>query len=135
MAPQFVRPLKLVILAATLWILYLVPWPGLAWIDPAKPALVAVAFAVLSWRLGVGSWPLTIVFSLTFFIHGIAAMYVHSFDPGNDMAGAPPGTRAGMLYVGAMLFSPVSLWAPVIFGSVTYALVVRLRSNNRWRGP
>jgi hypothetical protein len=130
-APQFLRPLKLVVLAATLWILYLVPWPGPDWIVPAKPALVAVAFAVLSSRLGVGSWPLTIAFSLTFFIHGTVEMYLNS----DDMAGAPPGTRGGMVYLGAMLFSPVSLWAPVIFGCLTYSLMVRLRSNNRWRGP
>jgi hypothetical protein len=52
MAPQFVRPLKLATLAATLWILYLLPWPGPVWIEPCKPAITAVAFALLSWRLG-----------------------------------------------------------------------------------
>jgi hypothetical protein len=133
--PQLVRPLKLATLAATLWILYLVPWPAPAWVDMAKPATIAVAFAVLSWRLGVGSWPLTIVFSLTFFIHSAVAMYVSSFDPTANPAGATTGTRAGIVYFGAILFSPITLWAPVLFGALAYAFATRLRSNNRWRGP
>ena len=134
MAPQFVRPLKLVGLAATLWILYLIPWPGPVWVTPAKPAVIAVAFALLSWRLGVGSWLLTIVFSLTFFVHGIADYYVHSSDQGTNLAGAPPGTKESILYLWAVLFSPISLWAPLLLASLSYALVTRLRSNNRWRG-
>jgi len=135
MAPQFVRPLKLGALAATLWILYLLPWPGPVWIEPCKPAITAVAFALLSWRLGVGSWPLTIAFSLTFFFYGIADTYARSFGSAGDLAGEPPETRHAMLYLWAVLFSPISLWAPVLFGALTYGLISRLRSNNRWRGP
>jgi hypothetical protein len=100
-----------------------------------KPTVTAVAFALLSWRLDVASWPLTIAFSLTFFIHGVVAAYLNSVTPGSDLAKETPGIRAGMLYVWATFFSPISLWAPVLFGTSAYALARRLRSNNRWRGP
>jgi hypothetical protein len=92
-----------------------------------KPTLTAVAFALLSWQVGVGSWPLTIAFSLTFFLHGVATTYLESVAPGSDSAKETPGVRAGMLYVWAMLFSPISLWAPVLFGTSAYALARRLR--------
>ena len=120
MAPHVARALKLVTLAATLWVLYLLPWPGPAWVDITKPALTAVAFAVLSWRLGVSSWPLTIVFCLTFFPFGVIQTHARLV----DMPNAPQDERSQwVLYVWAMLFSPISLWAPVIFGTLTYALV------------
>jgi len=35
----------------------------------------------------------------------------------DDMAGASPDTRATMLYLWAMLFSPISLWGPLLLGS------------------
>jgi hypothetical protein len=132
MAPRLVRSLKLISLAGGLWVLYVIPWPGPVWVEPIKPTVTAVAFALLSWRLGVGSWLLTIVFNLTFFLHGLAIAYVNSFESANDMAGAAPGIRASMLYIWAMLFSPISLWGPVLFGSLAYALASRSRSNNRF---
>ena len=132
MAPRLVRSLKLVALAGGLWILYVLPWPGPAWVEAMKPTVTAVAFAFLSWRLRIGSWPLTIVFSLTFFLHGLAIAYVSSFRSGNDMADASPDFRVGMLYVWAMLFSPISLWGPVLFGSLAYGWASRSRSNNRF---
>jgi hypothetical protein len=128
----FVRALKVITLAATLWITYLLPWPGPAWVAATKPAVTAAAFAALSWRLGVGSWPLTIAFCLTFFPFGVIETHAVSFAPGTDLAGAPSDTRLWTLYLWAMLFSPISLWAPVVFGTLTYTLVTRFRSNNRW---
>lgn len=47
---------------------------------------------------------------------------------GGIVSGMSPRT---MLYLWAMLFSPISLWAPVVFGTLTYTLVTRFRSNNR----
>ena len=135
MAPQVSRALTLVTLAAALWTLYLLPWPGPGWVAITKPTVTAVAFAVLSSRLRVGSWPLTIVFCLTFFVHGVVDVYARSIGPGGDLAGEPPGTRHAMLYLWAMLFSPISLWAPVLFGALAYALVARLRSNKTLEGP
>lgn len=130
-APRLVRSLKLVALAGGLWIIYLLPWPGPDWLEPAKPTVAAVAFALVSRRLRVGSWPLTIAFSLTFFFRGVAIAYVTSFESGNDMAGASPDLRGAMLYLWAMLFSPISLWGPVIFGSLAYAWTCRTRLNSR----
>jgi hypothetical protein len=93
--------------------------------------MTAVAFALLSWHLRIGSWPLTIVFSLTFFLYAVAIAYASSFAPGSELAGAPPGLRAGMIYFSAVLFSPISLWGPVLFGSLAYAWASRTRSNIR----
>jgi hypothetical protein len=131
MAPQFVRSLKLVALAGALWIAFVLTWPGPAWLEPLKPTIIAVVFAILSRRLRVGSWPLTIAFSLTFFFYGVVITYVTSFESGNDMAGASPDTRVTMLYLWSMLFSPISLWGPVLFGSLAYAWASRVWSNNR----
>jgi hypothetical protein len=64
---------------------------------------------------------------------GVIETHAVSLSPGTDLAGAPSDTRLWMLYLWAMLFSPISLWAPVVFGTLTYTLVTRLRSNNRWR--
>ena len=47
----------------------------------------------------------------------VVIAYVTSLQPGNDMADAPPDTRATTLYPWAMLFSPISPWGPVLFGS------------------
>jgi hypothetical protein len=131
MAPRLARSLKLMALAGALWIVFVLPWPGPAWVEPIKPTVIAVAFAVLSRRLRVGSWPLTITFCLMFFLYGIIVAYVTSLEPGNDMVGAPSDTRATMLYLWAMLFSPISLWGPVLFGSLAYAWASRAWSNNR----
>jgi hypothetical protein len=131
MAPQLVRPLKLLALAGVLWGLFVLPWPGPAWLEPIKPTVTAVAFALLSRRLRVGSWPLTIAFCLMFFVYGVVVAYVTSVEPGNDMARASPDTRVTMLYLWAMMSSPLSLWGPVILGSLAYAWASKAWSNNR----
>jgi hypothetical protein len=132
MAPQLIRSVKLVALAGALWMVFVLPWPGPAWVEPTKPTIIAGAFALLSRRLRVGSWPITITFCLMFFLYGVVVAYVTSLQPGNDMAGASPDTRATMLYMLAMLFSPISLWGPVAFGSLAYAWASRAWSNNRF---
>ena len=131
MAPQLVRSVKLVALAGALWIVFVLPWPGPAWVEPTKPTVTAVAFALLSRRLRVGSWPLTITFCLMFFLYGVVIAYVTSLQSGNGLTDASPDTRATMLYLWAMLFSPISLWGPVLCGSLAYAWATRARSNNR----
>ena len=134
MEPRLVRSIKLVALAGVLWIVFVLPWPGPTWVEPAKPTLTAVVFALLSRRLRVGSWPLTITFCLMFFLYGVVIAYVTSFQQGNDMAGASPDTRDSMLYLWAMLFSPISLWGPVLFGSLAYAWASKAWSNDRFEG-
>jgi len=66
MAPPASRLLRLMALVAVLWVVYLTPWPGSGVLEPLKPTLLAVAFALPAQRLGVASWPLVIAFSLTF---------------------------------------------------------------------
>lgn len=110
-------------------------WPGLAWIEPEKPAILATVFVFLSWRLRVDSWPLTIAFSLSFFIYGAVAMLASSYNPSNDLAHEPLGTKSVFVYFGIMILSPISLWAPVILGSSSYAMIRRLRPNARRSGP
>ena len=101
-------------------------WPGVAWIEPAKPAILSALFVLLSCRLRVDSWPLTIAFSLSFFIYSAVAMFASSYNPTNDVAHEPLGTKGVFVYFGVMIFSPVSLWAPVILGTSSYAVVQRL---------
>ena len=135
MTPRPLRYLKLAVLATTLWIAYLAPWPGPAWLTPLKPAIISAAFALFSLRLGVDSWPLIIFFSFTFFIHGVVDAYMHGLNPDNDLKGAPADTRNTMLHLWAVIFSPISLWAPLLFGAVAYGLGSRARSNQRLERP
>jgi hypothetical protein len=124
------RRIKLLTLAAVLWVGYLIPWSGPWWLEAAKPSFLAAVFAIMSWCLGVGSWPLTIVFSLTFFVYSAVDMYV-----GSDLASEGPNTRVRLIYLGAVVFSPITLWGPVLLGAVAYAAAQRLRPNSRWSGP
>ena len=127
MIPPASRLLRLLALAAILWVIYLAPWPGPGVLEPLKPTLVTVAFALLAQRLRVGSWPLVIAFSLTFFIHGVIAAYVQSLSPGSDYAGSSGNERGISLYLWALIFSPISLWGPLLFGTAAYALAVSRR--------
>ena len=110
MAPRARRSAILLALAAGIWIAALVPWPGvLGYMDPAKPTLLAIVFALAAHRLGVASWPLVVTFSVTFFIYSFGMFY---FSP--DMRGIDqpvPGnhTRVTLSYFGAVLFSPITL--------------------------
>jgi hypothetical protein len=131
MTQRLARSLKVVALVVALWLPFLMPWHGPDWWGPLAPTMTAVAFALLSGYLRIGSWPLTIVFSLTFFLCDVAIAYASSLIPGYELAGAPPGLRAGMIYLSAVLFSPISLWGPVLFGSLAYAWTSPSRSNNR----
>jgi hypothetical protein len=125
MTERLARSLKVVALVVALWLPFLMPGHGPAWLWPVGPTITAVAFALLSWYLRIGSWLLTIVFSLTFFLYAVAIAYASSLAPGSELAGAPPGLRAGMIYFSAVLFSPISLWGPVLFGSLAYAWASR----------
>jgi hypothetical protein len=134
MTVQSQRRLKLLALAGVLWIGYLAPWPGPWWLEPAKPSIVAIAFALLSVGLGVGSWPVTIVFSLTFFVYGIVVAGFSSMGTNGNLAGESVGMMTAMLYLWSILFSPISLWAPVLFGTGAYAAACKLRPNMRLSG-
>jgi hypothetical protein len=112
-------------LVAVLWVVYLTPWPGSGVLEPLKPTLLAVAFALLAQRLGVASWPLVIAFSLTFFVHGIVAAYLQSAGPGSDLAGRSGNERGILLYLWAVIFSPISLWGPLLLGTMAYALALK----------
>jgi hypothetical protein len=111
----------------------LVPWPGvLGYMEPAKPTLLAVVFALVAHRLGVASWPLVVTFSLTFFLYSFAAFY---FSPGMRGVDQPaPGdhTRVAVSYLGAVLFSPITLWGPLLLGCGAYAVARRWWSNHRF---
>jgi hypothetical protein len=122
-------------LVAVLWVAYLAPWPGSGVLEPLKPTLLAVAFALLALRLGVASWPLVIAFSLTFFVHGVIAAYVQSVGPDSDFAGRSGNERGILLYLWAVIFSPISLWGPLLSGTMTYALARKGRSNIRLEQP
>ena len=64
-----------------------------------------------------------------------AETHAASFAPSTDLVGAPSDTRLWMLYLWAVLFlSDIPLGAGGI-RTLTYTLVTRLRSNNRWSGP
>jgi hypothetical protein len=132
MTPRTRRSATLLALAGGIWIAGLVPWPGvLVYMEPAKPTLLAMVFALAAHRLGVASWPLVVTFSLTFFLYTFAVFY---FSP--DMRGVDPPvpgdhTRVAISYLGAVLFSPITLWGPVLLGCGAYA-VARRWSNNRF---
>ena len=109
MTPKNVHLLKLVALAAALWALYLVPWSLIPWLEPFKPTLFSIAFAVLAHRLRVASWPVVVAFSLTFFVEGIAEVYVNSPALHKPPSASLPDSRVMMLTLWAILFSPISL--------------------------
>jgi hypothetical protein len=71
----------------------------------------------------VASWPVVVAFSLTFFVEGIAAVYVNSPALHEPPSEALPDTRVMMLTLWAVLFSPISLWGPVLFGVLTYGVL------------
>ena len=99
----------------------------------AKPALLAAVFSAVSFRMRVDSWPLTIAFSLTFFLESIVELVVSSYNPSNDLS-RPPDARNILVYLGAMIFSPFTLWAPMIFGTSTYAILRRFGLSFRGNG-
>lgn len=115
--------LKLSVLAALLWILYLVPWFPLAWVEPLKPTITSVAFVVLAQRLRVASWPVVVAFSLAFFVEGIAEAYANSPTLREPSSDGFPVSRPMMLALWAVLFSPVSLWGPVLFSAMVYGVI------------
>ena len=133
MAPRARRSAILLALAGGILIAGIVSWPGvLGYMEPAKPTLLAMVFALAAHRLGVASWPRVVTFSLTFFIYSFAMFY---FSP--DMRGIDrpfPGdhTRVTLSYFGAVLFSPITLWGPLLLGCGSYAVARRWWSNKRF---
>jgi hypothetical protein len=129
MAPPHIRRLKLIGLTAALLCLYLAPWPGPWWVEPLKPTLTSLAFAILSWSLGVGSWPLTIAFSLSFFFIDVVSGTVKSLGPGGELSQEPRTTQGMLLYFNALIFSPITLWGPIIAGTSAYAVLRAFRPS------
>jgi hypothetical protein len=125
MTPKRIHILKLAALTATLWTLYLVPWLPLLGLEPLKPTLISVAFAVLAHRLRVAAWPVVLTFSLSFFVEGIAEVYFNSPTLHNASTGSLPDNRIPMLALWAVLFSPISLWGPVLSSALTYGVLRR----------
>jgi hypothetical protein len=134
MSPRTHRSIKVLGLCGTLWVVCLAPWPGPAWLEATKPALLAAIFSLVSYRLGIDSWPLTIAFSLTFFLYSVAEFLGTAYYPGSDLSALPADATSPLVYLGVMALSPISLWAPVIFGTSTYAIIRRFGSNLRWSG-
>jgi NADH:ubiquinone oxidoreductase subunit 5 (subunit L)/multisubunit Na+/H+ antiporter MnhA subunit len=133
MAPRARRSAILLALAGGIWIAGLVPWPGvLGYMEPAKPTLLAMAFALGAHRLGVASWPLVVTFSLTFFIYSFAMFYFSPDMRGIDQPVPGDHTRVTLSYFGAVLFSPITLWGPLLLGCGAYAVARRWWSNNRF---
>jgi hypothetical protein len=134
MSPGTYRAIKVLGLCGMLWVLCLVPWPGPSWFEATKPAILAATFSVVSCRLRIDSWALTIAFSLTFFLYSVAELLVSAYYPSSNPSGSSSDAQSMMVYFGAMVLSPISLWAPVIFGTSTYAVMRRVGSNLRWSG-
>ena len=123
MTPKHVHYLKLAALAATLWILYLVPWFPAPWAESLKPTIISVAFAVSAHRLRVASWPVVVAFALTFFVEGVTEVYVNSPALHETPQDSAPDNRALMLTLWSVIFSPISLWGPILFSTLVYGLV------------
>jgi hypothetical protein len=133
MAPRARRSAILLALAGAIWSAGLVPWPGvLGYMEPAKPTLLAMVFALGAHRLGVASWPLVVTFSLTFFIYSFAMFYFSPDMRGIDQPVPSDHTRVTLSYFGAVLFSPITLWGPLLLGCGAYAVARRWWSNNRF---
>jgi hypothetical protein len=133
MSPRTSRSIKVLGLCGMLWVICLVPWPGPGWFEATKPAILAATFSVASYRLRIDSWALTIAFSLTFFFYSVAELVASAYYSGNPSV-SPSDAQSMMVYFGAMILSLISLWAPVIFGTSTYAIMRRFGSNLRWSG-
>lgn len=125
MTPKSVHYLKLLTLVATLWVLYLVPRPTVAWLEPLKPTAISLAFTILAHRLRVASWPVVVAFSLTFFAEGVAEAYINGPATHETPSGNLPDDRVMMLALWAALFSPVSLWGPILFSVLAYIVLRR----------
>jgi hypothetical protein len=135
MPPPRDRYVKLSALTAVLWAIYLVPWPVPDAITIALPTILAATFALLAHRLGLATWGLVLTFSATFFLHSVVAMYFGTAPPAGNLAATDSEMRLGMTYLGALLFSPFTLWGPVVGSCLAYAAARRARSNKSWSVP
>lgn len=136
MTAQIRRLAILLPLAGAIWITGLIPWPGvLGYVEPAKPTILSVAFALTAHRLGVASWPLVVAFSLTFLIYSFAMFYFSPDASGLDKSISGEGARLAASYIGTVIFSPITLWGPLLFGCGSYALARWLWSTNRLERP
>jgi hypothetical protein len=132
MTPRTRRFAVLLSVTALLWIAGLVPWPGvLGYLEPAKPSVIAMAFALIVHRLRTASWPLVVAFSLTFFLYNVVMLYYIPDLRHTGMPGAGDDTRVFLTYFGAIVFSPITLWGPMLFGCGAYAVALRLWPNRQ----
>jgi hypothetical protein len=96
--------------------------------EPLRPTSTALAFVIIAWWLGVDSWPLTIVFCVSFFFVDFLMTYVRDFGPSGELSKEPPESQGMMLYLNMVVFSPVTLWGPALFGASAYAMLRKVRS-------
>jgi len=117
MTPCARRSAILLALAAGIWNAGFLLWPGvLGYMEPAKPTLLAIVFAVAAHRLGVASLPLVVTLSLTFFIYTFAVFYFSPDMHGVEQPVPDDHARVAMSYFAAVLFSPITLWGPLLLG-------------------
>jgi hypothetical protein len=108
MTAQTYKRAKLLLLTVVLWVANVTVWPGiLGYLEPAKPTLLAIVFAVAAHRLRVASWPLVVSFSLSFFLFSVALFYFSPDTRLADNSASGTGTRFLLTYFGAIIFSPV----------------------------
>jgi hypothetical protein len=130
MTPRVRRFALLSSLVALLWIASLLPLPGVfGYLEALQPTLVAIAFALAAHRLRVASWPLVVAFNLTFFLYSVAAFYFSPDFRGPDSGANGDNTRVLATYLGTMVFSPITLWGPLLFGCGAYAFARRIWAN------
>ena len=135
MSPRILRSLKVLGLGGVLWVVCLVPLPGPPWLETVKPALLAAVFSIVSCRVNVDSWPLIIAFSLTFFIYTVIDLIVGAYLPTHGDSAVTLDASGPLVYLAIVTLSPVSLWAPVISGASTYAIIRKRSSSLHWSGP
>jgi hypothetical protein len=126
------RILRIVVATSVLWLTFLLPWSGPSWLDLAQPALIAVAFAVLSHVLGFGSWLLTVSFSVLMLgMFAMATTYGLYADASGTNA-VPKGFIAALAGLLTIASAPFYFLAPLVLSSAAYYAARRTWPNNAY---